>query len=125
MSALGQKRPVTKPPAVSHVRFKPKSGHRATDGHVRFVPKADSCIAAIGWPSFDHLVGELCKCKGTSRPTAFAVLGLMTAFRPFQPFECGTGWLGFSLHDGSVDTASRAFLAGGDHGGHQMDDQGT
>src|SRR6516162_1465561 len=51
------------------------------------LPKADSCIAAIGSPSFGHLVGELCKCKGTSRPTAFAVLGLMTAFRPFQPFE--------------------------------------
>src|SRR5262249_47460436 len=39
------------------VRFTPKSGHWVSVSGCRFVPKADSCTAAI-LSLFDHLVGN-------------------------------------------------------------------
>ena len=55
MSALGQKRTLRHVCVMS--ALPPKADIVERDRHVRFVPKADSCSAAI-LSLFDHLVGE-------------------------------------------------------------------
>ena len=54
-SALGQKRTLDCSRVMS--ALPPKADIVERDRHVRFVPKADSCSAAI-LSLFDHLVGE-------------------------------------------------------------------
>jgi hypothetical protein len=76
MSALGQKR--TFGPLIAMSALPPKADIRRRYCDVRFVPKADSCAAAndddysITSSAWASMAG------GTVRPSAFAVLRLMT-----------------------------------------------
>src|SRR6516164_7483768 len=78
MSALGQKR------TLAHVHIMsalpPKADIIQDDGHVRFVPKADSCSAAIGGINALAHAASTCRSTMTGRGQSFdapATLRLM------------------------------------------------
>ena len=69
MSALGQKR------TLAHVHIMsalpPKADIIQDDGHVRFVPKADSCSAAIGGINALAHAASTCRSTMTGRGQSF------------------------------------------------------
>ena len=72
MSALGQKQ--TFRSAIVMSALPPKADIAESDWHVRFVPKADICSAAI-LPLFDHLIGASNE-SGMVRPRVLTIFRL-------------------------------------------------
>ena len=66
-AALGQKHIER---GLNDVRFTPKADIAECGWHVRFVPKADSCSAAI-LSLFDHLVGTGKYCRRNGEAECF------------------------------------------------------